>query len=544
MLILSINVRDKITIEMKFVHNIFLIVFTFEMTLFLFSCQKEAGNTVVDIPVSEILKIDSSKSYLEPFRPQFHFSPEKKWMNDPNGLVYYKGIYHLFYQYYPEDIVWGPMHWGHATSTDLTHWKHKKIALFPDKLGLIFSGSAVVDFNNTSGLGTLKNPAMVAIFTYHNMEIEKAGQINKESQGLAFSLDEGETWTKYKGNPIIANPNLKDFRDPNVFWNKETNTWNLILVAGDCAQFYTSKNLINWKIESEFGKDIGAHGGVWECPNLFKIKVENSNEEKWVLLISINPGAPNGGSGTQYFVGDFDGKNFKTLQNEIKWIDNGADNYAGVTYNDAPDNKRIFIGWMSNWLYARNTPTKNWRSAMTIPRAISLSKINNNYVLKNKPIAQLKSQLKQEFYKDLIVLKPKQKITLNYTNLNQSQIQFSADAKNLKLVFSNDVKDSLVLNYAGKQRTFSIDRRHSGNVNFEPSFGKSIHTTATPNIISETIDYQIILDWSSIEIFLNGGVYSFTEQIFPEKPYTKLTIQSDENQEIKNISIYKIKGIW
>ena len=469
---------------MKFERKFFLIVITLGMTLFLFSCKKDAINSVIDIPVSKILKIDSSKSYSEPFRPQFHFSPEKKWMNDPNGLVYYRGIYHLFYQYYPEDIVWGPMHWGHAASTDLIHWKHKKIALFPDKLGLIFSGSAVVDFNNTSGLGTLKNPAMIAIFTYHNMEIEKAGQINTQSQGLAFSLDEGETWTKYKGNPIIANPNLRDFRDPNVFWNEATNSWNLILVAGDCAQFYTSKNLINWKLESEFGKGIGAHGGVWECPNLFKIKVENSNKEKWVLLISINPGAPNGGSGTQYFIGDFDGKNFKTTQKDTKWIDNGTDNYAGLTYNNAPDNKRIFIGWMSNWLYARSTPTKNWRSAMTLPRELSLSIIDQYYVLKSKPVMQFKTQLKLAFSKNLLVLKPKQKTTFNFNNLNQSQLLFNAVAKDLKLVFSNAVNDSLVLHYDSKQKIFSIDRTHSGNVNFEPSFGKSIQKTVTPNLIS------------------------------------------------------------
>jgi fructan beta-fructosidase len=188
-------------------------------------------------------------------------------MNDPNGMVYYKGIYHLFYQYYPDDIVWGPMHWGHATSKDLIHWEHKKIALFPDELGYIFSGSAVVDTNNTSGLGSKENPAMIAIFTYHNMVMEKSGKINAQSQGLAYSLDEGESWTKYDGNPIIPNQTLKDFRDPKVFWNDDTKIWNMVLVAGDCAQFYTSKNLINWNFESSFGKNIGAHGGVWECPD-------------------------------------------------------------------------------------------------------------------------------------------------------------------------------------------------------------------------------------------------------------------------------------
>ncbi|RTY95691.1 glycoside hydrolase family 32 protein [Flavobacterium sp. GSP27] len=529
---------------MKFTNKITYFFILLGVSLSLFSCKKETKNDVITIDASGKLAVDSSKKYKEPFRPQFHFSPEKKWMNDPNGMVFYKGIYHLFYQYYPDDIVWGPMHWGHATSTDLIHWTHQKIALFPDKLGMIFSGSAVVDLKNTSGLGTKENPPMIAIFTYHDMAGEKAGKRNYQTQGLAYSLDEGETWLKYNGNPIIGNVDQKDFRDPKMFWNTETNLWNMVLVAGDKAQFYTSKNLIDWKFESEFGKNIGAHGGVWECPDLFKLKVAGSNEEKWVLLISINPGAPLGGSGTQYFIGDFDGKSFKTTQKSIKWIDNGADNYAGVTYNNAPENKRIFIGWMSNWSYARNTPTKNWRSAMTLPKELSLAKIKGNYVLKNVPVEQFKKQETIAFSKDEIILKANQKTTFNYQYLNQSAVQFNAKNENLKLVFSNDVKDSLVMNYDAKRKTFSVDRRHSGIVNFEKSFGEEIHNTKISNIISEAIDYQIIVDWSSIEIFLNGGVYSFTEQIFPNKPYTKLTIQSDENQEIKNFSIAEIKGIW
>ena len=510
----------------------------------LISCKKEVTNENISINSSEKIIADSSKKYKEPFRPQFHFSPEKKWMNDPNGMVYYKGIYHLFYQYYPNDILWGPMHWGHATSTDLIHWKHKKIALFPDKLGFIFSGSAVVDIDNTSGLGTKENPPMIAIFTYHNMEGEKAGRTDYQTQGLAYSLDEGETWTKYEKNPIVSNLVLKDFRDPKVFWNETTKIWNMVLVAGDHAKFHTSKNLISWTLESEFGKNIGAHGGVWECPDIFKLKVANSNEEKWVLLISINPGAPNEGSGTQYFIGDFDGKSFKTTQKDIKWIDNGADNYAGVTYNNTPDNKRIFLGWMSNWLYARNTPTKNWRSAMTLPRELSLAKINNNYILKNTPVEQFKKQETTAFSKDKITLKPNQKTTFDYQYLNQSQVQLNAKNENLKLVFSNDVKDSLVINYDSKQKTFSVDRRHSGLVSFEKSFGEKIHNTKIPNITTDTINYQIIMDWSSIEIFLNGGVYSFTEQIFPNKPYTTFSIQSDKNQVINDLKIHKIKGIW
>lgn len=528
---------------MTYKWNKILKVSALQLILLLLSCKKES-ETAITIPTSEKISVDSTVYYKEPFRPQFHFSPEKHWMNDPNGMVYYKGTYHLFYQYYPNDIVWGPMHWGHATSTDLIHWKHKKIALFPDKLGLIFSGSAVIDINNTSGLGTKENPAMVAIFTYHNMDIEKAGKINTQSQGMAYSLDEGETWKKYDRNPIIKNPDIKDFRDPKVFWNETTKEWNLVLVAGDRAQFYTSKNLTDWALQSEFGKNIGAHGGVWECPDIFKLKVEGSEEEKWVLLISINPGAPNGGSGTQYFIGDYDGRTFRTNQKDIKWIDHGTDNYAGVTYNNTPDNKRIFIGWMSNWLYARNTPTKNWRSAMTLPREILLSKIDGDYTLKSNPIKQLKQQLVTEYSKDLISIKKGTKIDFTYDYLNQSSLRFNSRNQNLKLVFSNDLNDSLVIDYNSKQKIFSIDRKHSGYVDFEKTFGKDIHKTSLTNLVSESVDYQIILDWSSIEIFINGGVYSFTEQLFPKKPYTKLSIQSDENQEITNLTINKIKGIW
>ena len=511
--------------------------------LFTIDCQAQVNNSI-SISSKATIQTDSNQYYKEPYRPQFHFSPEKKWMNDPNGMLYYKGTYHLFYQYYPKDIVWGPMHWGHATSADLILWQHQKIALYPDDLGYIFSGSAVMDTYNTSGLGTKENPPMIAVFTYHNMEFEKAGKINMQSQGLAYSLDEGKTWTKYNANPIINNTNLRDFRDPKVFWNEENNYWNLVLVAGDHAQIYSSKNLIHWKLESEFGQNLGAHGGVWECPDLFKIKVNGTQEEKWVLIVSINPGAPNGGSATQYFIGNFDGKTFTTGQKATKWIDYGTDNYAGVTYNDAPNGERIFLGWMSNWNYGTKTPTTNWRSAMTLPRSLTLSKINDNYILQSKPIQQFNKLSTSDFSKKQFQLKKGEKKIFVYPNLNQSQITFQSQNKNLKLVFSNEKKDSLVLHYDAKKQIFSIDRRHSGIINFEKSFGEKIHSTPTPNLISKTIDFKIIVDWSSIEIFLNGGVYTFTEQIFPNQPYTKLTINSIEDQKIENCVFQSIKKIW
>ncbi|WP_017730600.1 glycoside hydrolase family 32 protein [Nafulsella turpanensis] len=246
----------------------------------------------------------------EQHRLQFHFTPPSAWMNDPNGMVYHEGEYHLFYQHNPDSTVWGPMHWGHAVSKDLVHWEHLPIGLYPDSLGTIFSGSAVADLNNTSGLGTTENPPLVAIFTYHNAEAERAGRNDFQTQGIAFSLDKGRTWTKYEQNPVLPNPGIRDFRDPKVMWYEAGQKWVMALAVADRISFYSSKDLKSWEHESDFGQDIGAHGGVWECPDLFPLQVKGSGEEKWVLLVSINPGGPNGGSATQYFVGHFNGEEF------------------------------------------------------------------------------------------------------------------------------------------------------------------------------------------------------------------------------------------
>ena len=253
----------------------------------------------------------AGNKFQEKFRPQVHFTPPKHWMNDPNGMVYYKGEYHLFYQHYPEKSVWGPMHWGHAISTDLVHWEHMPIAIYPDSLGYIFSGSAVADYNNTSGLGTKENPPLVAFFTYHDMKAEKEGRFTEiESQAIAYSLDKGRTWTKYKGNPVVKNPGIRDFRDPKVIWHNDSKQWIMSIASGQVIKFYSSPNCLDWTYLSEFGEGRGEHGGVWECPDLFPLQVSGSNEIKWVLIVNINPGGPAGGSATQYFVGDFNGKEF------------------------------------------------------------------------------------------------------------------------------------------------------------------------------------------------------------------------------------------
>lgn len=497
------------------------------------SCKQEENKkeTSADVVMGD------QPGYNEQFRPQFHFSPPEKWMNDPNGLVYNRGVYHLFYQYYPEDIVWGPMHWGHAVSKDLLHWEHKPIALYPDKLGYIFSGSAVVDKRNTSGLGREDTPPLVAVFTYHDPEKEPKGGNDHQTQGIAYSLDNGETWEKYKENPVIDNKEFRDFRDPKVYWDEEGSRWVMLLVAGDHLRIYSSPNLLDWTYLSEFGKDRGAHGGVWECPDMFKLEVDDSGEEKWVLLISINPGGPNGGSATQYFVGEFDGTTFTSEQEEIKWVDWGADNYAGVTYNNTPDDRRIFIGWMSNWNYARDTPTEVWRSAMTLPRKLSLHNINGEYELKNYPIKEVES-LREHAQ---VELRAEDGI-YEMDNFNASEVVFQTGLVDSEWRYFNEAGDTLVIKLDADKKELSIDRSQSGQTNFEASFASEDHTTPVTNLPEDSFEVRIIMDASSVEVFLNHGHYVMTEQVFPNKPYTRFTVTGEPAPA--DVSVYGISRVW
>jgi len=517
--------------------------FVLSLLFFFISCKDETTKNSDSETASSELTETFKSDYNEPYRLQYHFSPPEKWMNDPNGLVYHKGLYHLFYQYYPEDIVWGPMHWGHAVSKDMVHWEHKPIALYPDELGLIFSGSAVVDIENTSEFGTIENPPLVAAFTYHLMEGEKAGRKDFQTQGIAYSVDNGETWTKYDGNPVIGNDGIKDFRDPKVFWDDTTQQWVMVLVAGDHAKFYKSENLKDWDYMSDFGKTQGSHEGVWECPDLFKLKVEGTEEEKWVLLISINPGAPNGGSGTQYFIGDWDGSKFTTQQEEVLWLDYGMDNYAGVTYNNTPNNERIFIGWMSNWNYARNTPTKVWRSSLTLPRTLELRKFDEGIRLVNYPYNTV-DKLINEDEPEYSIKNPRQ-VYYDSINLNQHRIKFRVAANtDTFFILSNNKEEEIEIGFFPEEKKMTFDRSQSGIIDFEASFGAQKQTQPfTPK--GDFIDVVAYIDASSIEVFVDGGRYVFTNQIFPTIPYDEVQVVSFYNDiGVVDFRIDSIPRIW
>lgn len=486
--------------------------------------------------------VTSELSEEKLYRPYFHFTPQNNWMNDPNGMFYLNGKYHLFFQHYPQSNVWGPMHWGHAESSDMVKWEEKPIALYPDSLGYIFSGSAVVDYKNTSGLGQEGKTPIVAIFTHHSMEKEKAQQVDVETQSIAYSLDEGITWKKYEGNPVIENPNIRDFRDPKVFWHESTEKWIMVLAAHNRVMIYGSPNLIDWEYLSEFGQDIGNHDGVWECPDLFQLPIEGTNSFKYVMLVSNSRNEPNSGSATQYFVGDFDGKSFqmdKAFAQELEkkgdfWMDYGKDNYAGVTWHNTENKsgEKYLIGWMSNWEYATKVPTHAWRSSMTIARKLSLQPNEESYRLISKPVdayqsyAEEKTRLKE--------LKIKNSKTLISEDILPSEINFSfSEPKEGNIAFSIEAQNGNKIDFgfnADKNRFF-IDRQASGIIDFHPSFANKISTA--PRLINgKSIEGKVFFDKTSVEIFWDGGLTTMSEIFFTKEPIEKLTLSSSKEEII------------
>ena len=470
--------------------------------------------------------------YNEKYRPQFHFSPEYGWMNDPNGMVYLDGEYHLFYQYNPYGSMWGNMHWGHAVSTDLNSWTYLPTAIAPDSLGAIFSGSAVIDVNNTAGFG--KN-AMVAIYT-------SAGRV--QSQSIAYSTDKGRTFTKYEGNPVIPNPGIPDFRDPKVFWHNESNQWIMSLATKQTITFYGSANLKSWTRLSEFGDGIGSHGGVWECPDL--VSLDYNGKTKWVLVVSINPGGPNGGSATQYFIGDFDGKTFRAdaLPYPL-WMDYGRDNYAGLTWGNIPENdgRKIFMGWMSNWDYANNVPTKNFRSAMTVARELKIANNGKHLVVSNYPVSETKTlRALESAKKDVVVEKEVVLSNLLDKNKGTYEIEMTLKPQNAGIfgfILQNSKNEELEFRFDMTTGFFSIHRHKSGLVDFEGRFAAGMNA---PLVKKDAYKVRVLVDKASAEIFINEGELALTTIFFPTEVMNKLKFYTKEGKfSAEHIKIYQIK---
>ena len=500
-------------------------------------------------------------------RPQFHFSPPSHWMNDPNGMVYNNDLFHLYYQYYPEDTKWGPMHWGHATSKDLVNWTHKPIAIYPDSTGYIFSGSVVIDSNNTSKFEGIQDQHMIALYTY-GFEDDK---MIPQRQGLAYSIDGGISWSKYNGNPVL-DEDLRAFRDPKVFWHEASGNWIMTIVASssneniitDHVRFYSSKDLLNWKYKSDFGNPFGAQGANWECPDLFELEVDNSGTKKWVLLVSIGGLSPNGGTGIQYFIGDFDGTNFTldedfenaTIHNQAYfegeaaktlWLDYGRDNYAGVSWNNVPkeDGRRLFIGWMSNWQYAQEVPTKEWRSAMTIPRELLLSKNTKGTFLKQIPINELE-QLRGEkmSFKGSAI---QEKNLTRDLNLKGKTFEVILDIEfqdnptlDFGLKAANQNGEFYKIGFDASKNCYYSDRRKSGKTSFNPKFAEGIHY-APRMLEGNRINMRIYFDLASAELFADGGFVSLTDIYFPNLDFDNLYLYSNDSIKVNALDIYPLK---
>lgn len=442
------------------------------------------------------LATSNATDTAETYRPQYHFSPEAHWMNDPNGMFYKDGTYHLYFQYYPEGNQWGPMHWGHATTKDLVTWTEHPVAIYPDTaLGYIFSGSAVIDTHNVSGLGSTENPAIIAMYTFH----KRPGDI--QTQGISYSLDGGMSFEFYENNPVLPNPNLKDFRDPKMMW--DGSQWICAMTVGQEIAFYGSENLLDWNLLSNFIGEHGNHGGVWECPELFQLTTPEGIT-KDILFVSIGQGAHNGGSGTQYFVGHWDGTTFTPEHEDLRYIDWGRDNYAGVNWWNAPveAGKRLFMGWMSNWDYAQNVPTYKWRSSMTLPRLLSLREVGGQFHIHQEIPAAPTAKTKAPTAMSEPVNQP-----------NTCHWELEA-APGWEAIFSSTAGDTLRV-YSTSDSLY-IDRSHCGLVDFEPSFGKVMRAplkTYGPQQV------ELYLDVMSLEVLTENGLTAMTTTFFPKAPF-------------------------
>ena len=487
-----------------------------------------------------------SVSYDQQYRPQFHFTPAKNWINDPNGLVYYEGEYHLFYQHNPFGDQWGHMSWGHAVSTDLMHWEEQDVAL-PEEDGImIFSGSAVVDKQNTSGLGSEENPPMVAIYTGHHDSEENP----KQDQRIAYSTDNGRSWTKYEGNPVI-DEEMENFRDPKVIWHEETEKWIMVVALPTQykVRFYSSDNLIDWEMESEFGP-AGGTGGIWECPDLFKLPVDGSNGvSRWVLQVDMNPGAVAGGSGGQYFVGDFDGSEFTESQEtkgETHWVDYGKDFYAVQSYSNTPDGRRIWLAWMNNWNYAGDIPTSPWRGAMTIPRKVGLVASDEGPRLTQSPVEELEGiatgtqQFEQMVLSDEVYTNEKLEGT---TYKIEAEVNVD-DAQQFGFNLRKGAEEQTVVGYDAQKEELYVDRRNSGDVSFHEDFAADVQT-APLTIEGGTITLEIVVDRSSVEVFANDGVRSITNRIFPSESSTGIELFSEGGAvTITKLTMTPLGSVW
>ena len=505
------------------------------------------------------------------YRPSYHFTPLYGWMNDPNGMVYKDGEYHLYFQYNPYGSKWGNMHWGHAVSKDLVHWEHLDPAIARDPVGHIFSGSSVIDKKNTAGFG---KDAIIAIYTNNSVN-------HDEVQCIAYSNDNGRTFTKYEGNPVLTPfDGLKDFRDPKVFWYEKGKCWYMIVSADKEMRLYKSKNLKKWNYVSAFGKGIGQQPCQYECPDFFQLPVNGDKKKmKWVMTMNINPGCWFGGSATEYFVGDFDGKKFTCPDaNEVKWLDWGKDHYATVTFSNTGD-RVLGITWMSNWQYANLTPFKQNRGANGLPRELKLYEKNGKYYISEDvapEVYALRKDTKNVADASVAGEKMLAGVAANMEGAFEIEADVTPDANGIAgIEISNNKRERTLIYFDMKQGKVVMDRTESGLTDFgkqavphdiELAWDKQLAAEGKqPARITNSINYKndfalatwaplslcedgkktyhvdIFVDKSSVELFVDGGRIAMTNLVFPVAPYENLKLYTQGGKaEFKNLKVHKL----
>ena len=493
------------------------------------------------------------------YRPVYHHTPLYGWMNDPNGMVYKDGEYHLYFQYNPYGSKWGNMHWGHSVSTDLVHWNHLKPAIARDTLGHIFSGSTVVDKDNTAGYG---NNAMIALYTSAS---DEHGQI----QCMAYSTDDGRTYTKYEKNPVLLPfDGLKDFRDPKVFWYEPDKKWVMIVSADKEMRFYATQNLKDWEYMSAFGKGYGAQPNQFECPDFIQLPVDgNKNKMKWVMLVNINPGCMFGGSATEYFVGDFDGKEFTcdTKPETVKWLDYGKDHYAAVCISNTGE-RIISIPWMSNWQYANVTPIRQYRGANGLPRELSLYTKDGQIYVAADVVKEVEALRKDTRSFDPITVKDEYKIDeivpqtdgayelemditpntsgvagFDLMNAKGEVAKIYLDMKSGKLVMDRTASGLVAFGEKSEPHAKETDdHRKTMSVNYQNDF--ALGTWAPLSLCEgKTYHLNVFVDKCSVEIFVDGGRIAMTNLVFPTEPYNTLRFYTEGGEaQVSNMKVYKL----
>lgn len=495
--------------------------------------------------------MEADVTFEERYRPQYHYTPRINWMNDPNGLVYYEGTFHLFHQYNPFGNQWGYMSWNHATSDDMIHWEHKPVAIpyGKEEEEGIFSGGAIVDHNNTSGFGDGTQPPIIATYTG-----AYGGDNPRQSQSLAYSTDGGETFKKYEGNPVLEYDD-PDFRDPNVMWDEQREQWVMVVALPRQykVQFYASDNLIDWEFLSDFGP-AGAIDGIWECPDLFPLAVDSDpNNIRWVLHVDINPGAIAGGSGSQYFVGDWDGENFTADESisggDVIWGDYGTDYYAAISWNNLPkeDGRRVMLGWMSNWMYANDIPTDPWRSAMSIPRTVHLETIEDNIKLVQRPVDELeKLRNGHTVLENVTVTEGSHLLSDEGISGKAYELMVEIEPENsstIGLKLREGTDEETLVGYDADNGTVFVDRVNSGEDGFHEDFAQ--RNDAPARLIDGKVKLHIFVDWSSVEVFVNDGEAVITNRIFPDPESENITLYSEGGDAtVSSLNFWTLQSVW